>query len=208
MLCARYSSALERCQLYSWLKYIYWKQKWTNHMFISYPTGQVKASIFLCSPMFCLLFDCSGLSMFPHSYMFLIRKRSSVIMAVLARTWKNLTFIQCPDSLKRCIYLFDPPDEEAMSMCSFVLFFIFQEISQESFSSQSSATASSQPVASTKSSSEDMQGRPSSLPVSLLSFLVPIPVHKYKVWQSLQCNLNMQCEICHISTYEANSVSV
>ncbi|XP_017549522.1 AT-rich interactive domain-containing protein 1A isoform X3 [Pygocentrus nattereri] len=39
-----------------------------------------------------------------------------------------------------------------------------QEISQESFSSQSSAPPSSQPVASSKSGSEDMQGRPSSLP--------------------------------------------
>ncbi|XP_076827809.1 AT-rich interactive domain-containing protein 1A isoform X2 [Brachyhypopomus gauderio] len=39
-----------------------------------------------------------------------------------------------------------------------------QEISQESFSSQSGAPASSQPVASSKSGSDDLQGRPSSLP--------------------------------------------
>lgn len=42
-----------------------------------------------------------------------------------------------------------------------------QELSQDSFSSQSSAPPSNQPMTSNKSSQEDsMQGRPSSLPVS------------------------------------------
>lgn len=45
-----------------------------------------------------------------------------------------------------------------------------QELSQDSFSSQSSAPPSNQPMASNKSSQEDsMQARPSSLPVSPLS---------------------------------------
>lgn len=44
-----------------------------------------------------------------------------------------------------------------------------QELSQDSFSSQSSAPPSNQPMASNKSSQEDsMQARPSSLPVSPL----------------------------------------
>ncbi|CAF87679.1 unnamed protein product, partial [Tetraodon nigroviridis] len=43
------------------------------------------------------------------------------------------------------------------------------ELSQDSFSSQSNASASNQAMASSKSSQEDsMQTRPSSLPVSLL----------------------------------------